>query len=86
MAWRCTLRTVDPGGVVGLVGAILRGIPSLPGATCRGRYGLFDDDDKVAGETPQQRQQRYQAAVTVCGGNHGRRITLTRPAGWRTRM
>ncbi|MGH3800184.1 MAG: hypothetical protein ACRDTD_08660 [Pseudonocardiaceae bacterium] len=79
MAWRCTLRTVDPGGVVGLVGAILRGTPSLPGATCRGRYGLFDGDDKVAGETP---QQRYQAAVTVCGRCHGRRITLTRPAGW----
>ena len=35
-AWRCTLRTMDPDGVVRLVGAILRGTPSLPGAACIG--------------------------------------------------
>lgn len=38
------------GGWPELVGAILRGVPSLPGALCRQRPGLFDGDDDETAE------------------------------------
>jgi hypothetical protein len=67
-AWWWTLRTVDPDGVIRLVGAILRGTPSLPGAACRGRYELHDE---IPGQ-PTRRgvaeilQQRRTAAAALC--------------------
>ncbi len=50
---------MDPDGVIRLVGKILRGVPSLPLAACRGRSELFDD---VAWEDPAGRTARLAAA------------------------
>ena len=58
-----------------LIGAILAGIPSVPGAACRGRYGLFDD--RIDGETREQHHQRYTARrslLTVPGHGRGVRV------------
>lgn len=40
--------TVLAPGIVGLLGAILRGTPKLVGAACRNHPGLFDGDDVQA--------------------------------------
>ncbi len=67
-AWWWTLHTVDPDGTIKLVGAILRGTPSLPGAACRGRHELFDE---IPGQ-PNRRgvaeilAQRRTAAAALC--------------------
>jgi hypothetical protein len=47
---------MDPTGTVALLSKLLRGVPKLPGALCRGRGELFvsDDPDDTA------------AAVDVC--------------------
>lgn len=46
-----------------MLGAIL-GAPALPGAKCRGRHHLFDD--RHPDETPDTREQRHNAALTLC--------------------
>ncbi|MGH3896793.1 MAG: hypothetical protein ACRDTA_00785 [Pseudonocardiaceae bacterium] len=51
-----------PDGTVRLIGAILRGTPSLPGAACIGRHELFDD---VAQEDPATRRERLDAAAEL---------------------
>ncbi len=55
-----TLRTVDPDGTVRLVGAILCGTPSLPGAACRGRHELYDE---IPGQSREARAQRCELAA-----------------------
>ncbi|MCA2248825.1 WhiB family transcriptional regulator [Mycobacterium intracellulare] len=49
-----------------LVGAILRGVPKLPGALCRQRPGLFDGDGD---ETAEQAAElcRHCPALRECG-------------------
>ncbi|MGH4012208.1 MAG: hypothetical protein ACRDTH_29285 [Pseudonocardiaceae bacterium] len=64
---------MDPDGTVRLLGVILAGAPSLPGAVCRGRYDLFDE--VPAGRGPERalaEQERLQAAARVCGGCRAR--------------
>lgn len=60
-------RSVDADGAVTLVAAIVRGVPSLPGAACVGRWELFDE---VAGARGQERRelerQRVERAAAVC--------------------
>lgn len=55
---------LDPEGTTRLLSRILWELPSLPLAACRERPGLFDD--RLPGETPEQRAERLEAAVTVC--------------------
>ncbi|HSL07756.1 MAG TPA: hypothetical protein VK887_07220 [Pseudonocardiaceae bacterium] len=57
---------MDPDGTVRLLGVILAGAPSLPGAACRGRWELFDD---VPGRDPErhaQQRQRLELAAGLC--------------------
>ncbi len=52
---------MDPNGTIKLVGAILRGTLSLPGAACRGRYELYDE---VPGQSRGARAQRCELAAS----------------------
>jgi WhiB family transcriptional regulator, redox-sensing transcriptional regulator len=52
----------DQFGVVGLLAEILRGVPRLPGALCRGRHSLFDIDEK----NPAYRERIADEAAAVC--------------------
>ncbi len=65
---------LDPDGSIRLLSAILWELPSLPGAACRERPGLFDD--QLVGETRDARQERLDAAVT-------RLLRLSRAGGVR---
>lgn len=71
----------------------LRGIPSLPGALCRGHWQMFDDaDDPVVTEAPSSYVSyvRYSTAAA-----NGRTVSLAAPclawsqassaSGWRGR-
>jgi hypothetical protein len=53
----------DPDGTIRLLGAVLRGIPNLPGAACSGRHQLFDT---VPLEDPVTRAQRLPEAGRLC--------------------
>lgn len=59
-----TRRPPPPPGVEALLAAILRGVPHLPGAHCRGRPELFDETGQH--ESPEVAQQRHNQAVGLC--------------------
>ena len=61
---RRTLGAMNPDGAAELLAAILTGAPSLPGAACRRRAGLFDD--RHPGESAEQQRHRFEAAAAVC--------------------
>jgi hypothetical protein len=52
--------------VIRLLCEILRGTVPLPGAACRARPGLFDD--QRAGETTEEHGDRLNAALRLCRG------------------
>lgn len=52
------------GGEIGLLGAILTGVPALPRAACRGQHHLFDPAGH--NESPESVTQRHSLAVAVC--------------------
>ncbi|MDV6310319.1 transcriptional regulator [Gordonia amicalis] len=54
------------GGELGLLAAILRGMPNLRGAACVGSPGLFDPRDP--NEDPDDTAYRHQAAARICLG------------------
>lgn len=63
------LSRMDPEGTIQLLTEIVRGVPSLPGAACRGRHELYDE--LPAGRGPERaaaEQERVAAAVMVCCG------------------
>lgn len=64
LAARRYVACVNPDGVVALLGQVVAGIPSVPGAACRGRPGMFDD--VVVGETHDQQRGRFDAALAMC--------------------
>lgn len=58
---------MDPHASACLIGTILRGVPSLPLAACRGHDPrLFDD--RIDGENPATRIQRHELARRVYTG------------------
>ncbi|MCA1693422.1 MAG: WhiB family transcriptional regulator [Actinobacteria bacterium] len=57
---------VNPNAAVALLSAIFTGTPSMSGAACRTRPGLFDD--RRDGESADAQQQRLAVALAVCGG------------------
>lgn len=59
---------MDPDGVARLVGVILAGAPSLPGAACRGRYDLFDEVPDRDPERHLLQRQRLELAAELCCG------------------
>jgi len=52
----------DP--VIAMLSAVLAGVPSLPGAKCRGRGHLFDAPAK--GELTETTAARHQQALQLC--------------------
>jgi len=75
-AWWWTLRTVDVDGTIKLVGAILRGTPSLPGAACIGRSELFDEIPGQPNRRGVDRDTDSDSDPVSCGlravqGRHG---------------
>lgn len=73
---------LDAEGSIRLLSAVLWELPALPRAACRDHWPDFDD--RVPGETPEQRAQRLEAAVTVCRGCPELAVCqqLPMPRGW----
>lgn len=59
--------SVDRDAVVALVAAIVRGIPSLPGAACIGHHDLFDELPGRGHQHHDDEHARIARAAACCG-------------------